>query len=159
MRKTLVSIVLASTLGACQRTCPPVLEETYEGEGFIVGQLPAKTAVVFYPACEINKEHYLTSINEQNLGKGITVTLYNLEYVGSIINSDRRFKLSKYRVDEYPYQGVYILPARIKYRDLQKDNPVINYAVDYKTDVCTINTPYSRASVELDTLIFLPYSP
>lgn len=159
MRNTLIKIVLGCTLSACQPSCPPVLDENYEGDGFIVGQEPTKTSVVFYPACEINKDHYLTSINDKNLGKGITVTLTNLAYVSSMYEANGRFKLSKYSEDKYSYQGVYILPARIKYKDLQQDNPVINYSADYKTDVCTITTPYSRSSIKMDTLIFLPYSP
>jgi hypothetical protein len=159
MRSILSSLTSLALVSACQQACPPVLDTNYEGDGFLVGQEIMHTAVIFYPACQIDQQHYWSSITTQNLGKGITVALHNLDYAAAIINSGRRFKLSKYRQDRFPYQGVYVLPVHIKYKDLHKDNPEVTFPSHCKTDWGTIITPYSRASMELDTLIFLPYTP
>lgn len=159
MRTLLGSLLVLAIVNACQQACPPVLDTEYEGDGFIVGQELMHTAVVFYPACQINPQHYWSSITTSNLGKGITVALYNRNYADAIFDSGRRFKLSKYRQDNSPFNGVYVLPAHIKYSALQKDSPEVTYPVNYKTDRGSITTPYARAAIELDTLLFLPYAP
>ncbi|SMB81375.1 hypothetical protein SAMN00120144_4274 [Hymenobacter roseosalivarius DSM 11622] len=161
MQNTLVLLFLTCLVSACQPSCPPVLErnEDYEGDGFLISQDPANNIILFYPACSINPQHYLSSLTANNLGRGITVEPSNLQYAGAILSANGHFNLTKYRTHKYTYQGVFIVPARLKYRNLQLDNPVRTYPVDYTIDRARITTPYARAFIEVDTLIILPYFP
>lgn len=160
MRSYPVFLLLA--LGsACQPSCPPtfVEEAQYEGEGFLISHEPANSFVVFYPACAINSQHYLASFTAHNLGQGVNLPLYNLHYASAMLKTAARLKLTKYPTDKYAYQGLYIVPARIKFSDLQYNNPLVTYPVHYVTDKVSITTPYARAYLKLDTLVILPYSP
>ncbi|GGG61521.1 hypothetical protein GCM10011378_41930 [Hymenobacter glacieicola] len=160
MRSYTFSLLLA--LGsACQPSCPPTLveEAQYEGEGFLITHEPANSFVVFYPACAINSQHYLTSLTAHNLGQGVNLPLYDLRYASAILKTAARLKLTEYSTDQYAYQGIYIVPVRIKFRNLAYGSPLVTYPVHYVTDKVSITTPYARAYLKLDTLVMLPYAP
>ena len=157
--KRIIFFTLITGLSCCQVKCPNKLSEEFEGEGFFVSQNPLKTSVVFVPACNIDKKHYLNSIRGDNLGKGITISLYNFSYKLSSADPAKRFQLLNPKAKHYPHDGVYILPVRLRYKNLHLDSPEVEYLMDYRIKGRTIASQYTRASVELDTVIFLPYTP
>lgn len=157
--KKVIFFTLIAGLSCCQVDCPGNLPEEFEGEGFFISQNPLKTSVVFVPACNIDKKHYMASLRKNNLGKGITLSLYNFSYRLSSADSSKRFKLLNPKAEHYPHDGVYILPVRLRYKNLQFDSPKVEYLMDYRIKGKTIHNQYTRASVELDTVVFLPYAP
>lgn len=160
MKAASIIILLSCFVYGCQFPCPPELAENFEGEGFIISQEPSHTAAVFVPACQINQQHYLTSLRADNLGDGITVPIYNFGYKLMIANPRQRFKLlNPPDTLGYPYDGVYILPVRLRYKDFQHDSPVVRYSMNFKLKECEIVKPYIRASQQIDTIEFLPYTP
>jgi len=76
------------------------------------------------------------------------------------MDSKNRFALLN-TVDtlSYPYNGVFISPVRLHYKNLQHDSPVVGYTLDYKLKGARITKPYIRASQEIVSLEFLPYTP
>ena len=162
--KTVTSIALLALLliGGCQPSCPYKLigEKDFEGEGFLVSQDPHNFMVVFVPACQINKQHYLQSLQKENLGNGITVPLYNFAYTLALMNPKKRFVLlNPADTLGYPLDGVFISPVRLHYKNLHHDSSVHNYPINFRLKEGEIIKTYIAASQEIDTLEFLPYAP
>ena len=113
----------------------------------------------FFPVCQINKEHYLKSLQNKNIGTGINLSLYNFSYDLSILHLRNRSILLNPPANHYPLDGVYILPVHLRYKKLEHDSPVRYYSANFKLKDGEIIKSYASSSMTLDTIVFLPYAP
>ena len=159
MKNWLRFLFLLFCLFGCQTQCPPVLEDNFEGDGFLVSNEPSKFPTIFFPACDINKNSFLSSLHNKNLGDGLLIETTFAHRV-MIRQDSNRFALLNHAGALGTYlDGVYILPIHMRYTGKKPITSCKDCSVDFELKDSEIKKTYSFAAIKIDTMIVLSCKP
>jgi hypothetical protein len=155
MKKIIACICISALSVGCENHSPDKLSKRFNGNGFLISSRETNAPVIFFPARHIDKEHFALSLNNDNLGSGITLGVNHLD----LYNIKGGVPAVFLNINNKRHDIIYIMPVYLSCINVSNPTHCASCSINYKFARGEISKDYSYSRVHIDTLYALAQNP